>query len=151
MGKDYYGILGVDKKASQDDIKKAYRRAALKWHPDKNQDKREEAEAKFKDIAEAYDVLSDPEKKNIYDQFGEEGLKGGAPGSSGEGAGPGASGAGPGGFRYEFHGDPNDMFARFFKDSFQRSSSFGESSPFEDCRILHQGGLEGLCGRHIFK
>ena len=130
MGRDYYGILGVDKKASQDDIKKAYRRAALKWHPDKNQENREEAEAKFKDIAEAYDVLSDPEKKTIYDQYGEEGLKGGPPGGEGSSSSSGGP-AGPG-FRYQFSGDPNELFARFFKDSFQRSSSFGGESPFQD-------------------
>eukprot|EP00928_Gymnodinium_smaydae_P027758 TRINITY_DN21359_c0_g1_i1.p1 TRINITY_DN21359_c0_g1~~TRINITY_DN21359_c0_g1_i1.p1 ORF type:complete len:369 (+),score=80.57 TRINITY_DN21359_c0_g1_i1:82-1107(+) len=141
MGRDYYGILGVQKDASQDEIKKAYRRAALKWHPDKNQDKKEEAEQKFKDIAEAYDVLSDPDKKVIYDQYGEEGLKGGAPGGPGGAAGSGGPGGDgmPGGFAYQFSGDPNDMFARFFKDSFQRSSSFGES-PFED------GGFAGLFG-----
>jgi len=143
MGKDYYGILGVGKDAGQEDIKKAYRKAALKWHPDKNQDKKEEAEEKFKDIAEAYDVLSDPEKKTIYDQYGEEGLKGGgAPGAAGGSGGYSEGGPGPGGpgFHYEFRGDPNDIFARFFKDSFQRSSSFGES-PFED-----MGGLFGRMG-----
>lgn len=147
MGRDYYGILGVDKKASQDDIKKAYRRAALKWHPDKNQENREEAEAKFKDIAEAYDVLSDPEKKTIYDQYGEEGLKGGPPGGSSDAA---SSGGPPGGFRYQFSGDPNELFARFFKDSFQRSSSFGEGSPFEDMfgGMFGQGmgGMGGMGG-----
>mmetsp|Transcript_42513 Transcript_42513/g.98542 ORF Transcript_42513/g.98542 Transcript_42513/m.98542 type:complete len:338 (-) Transcript_42513:96-1109(-) len=146
MGKDYYGILGLDRSASPDDIKKAYRRMALKWHPDKNQDKREEAEAKFKDIAEAYDVLSDAEKKSIYDQFGEEGLKGGAgqpPSGAPEGA-PGGFSA-PGGFTYQFSGDPNDIFARFFKDSFQRSSSFGES-PFEDMGGLFGGFGPGMMG-----
>lgn len=142
MGKDYYGILEVPRTASQDDIKKAYRRCALKWHPDKNQDKKEEAGEKFKEIAEAYDVLSDPDKKAIYDQYGEEGLKGGpAPG------GHGASGfGGPQGFSYQFRGDPNDMFARFFKDSFERSSSFGES-PFEDGGFASLfGGMGGMPG-----
>mmetsp|Transcript_14365 Transcript_14365/g.25255 ORF Transcript_14365/g.25255 Transcript_14365/m.25255 type:complete len:439 (-) Transcript_14365:103-1419(-) len=150
MGKDYYGILGVGKDAGQEDIKKAYRKAALKWHPDKNQDKKEEAEEKFKDIAEAYDVLSDPEKKTIYDQYGEEGLKGGgAPGAAGGSGGYSEGGPGPGGpgFHYEFRGDPNDIFARFFKDSFQRSSSFGES-PFEDMGGLfgRMGGMGGMGG-----
>ena len=73
--------------ASENDIKKAYKKAAMKWHPDKNPDKLEEAERRFKDIAEAYDVLSDPQKKKIYDQFGEEGLKGG--GDMGGGGMPG--------------------------------------------------------------
>lgn len=126
MGVDYYAVLAIPRTASNDDIKKAYRRAALRWHPDKNQDKKAEAEEKFKEVAEAYDVLSDPQKKAIYDQYGEEGLKGGAP------TGPEAdSPSGPGGFTYKFNADPNDMFARFFKDSFHRSSSFG-ASPFDD-------------------
>jgi molecular chaperone DnaJ len=68
MSKDYYNILGVDKSASKDDIKKAYRKMALKYHPDKNADK--EAEAMFKDINEAYEVLSDDTKKSNFDQFG---------------------------------------------------------------------------------
>lgn len=72
MGKDYYSILGIEKGASEDDIKKAYRKQALKWHPDKN--KSPHAEEKFKEIAEAYEVLSDPKKRDIYDQFGEEGM-----------------------------------------------------------------------------
>eukprot|EP00931_Biecheleriopsis_adriatica_P070725 TRINITY_DN4450_c1_g1_i1.p1 TRINITY_DN4450_c1_g1~~TRINITY_DN4450_c1_g1_i1.p1 ORF type:complete len:382 (+),score=106.08 TRINITY_DN4450_c1_g1_i1:73-1146(+) len=150
MGKDYYGVLGVGKSASEDEIKKAYRRMALKWHPDKNQDKPEEAEQKFKDIAEAYDVLSDPEKKKIYDLYGEEGLKGGPPPPGGPGhdeGGMGGAGGGmpPGGFSYQFSGDPNDMFARFFKDSFQRSSSFGES-PFQDMGGFGFGGMGGMPG-----
>lgn len=71
MGKDYYCILGIEKGASDEDIKKAYRKQALKFHPDKN--KSPQAEEKFKEIAEAYEVLSDPKKREIYDQFGEEG------------------------------------------------------------------------------
>uniref|UniRef100_A0A673HGH1 DnaJ homolog subfamily B member 9 n=1 Tax=Sinocyclocheilus rhinocerous TaxID=307959 RepID=A0A673HGH1_9TELE len=71
MGKDYYSVLGIQKGASDDEIKKAYRKQALKYHPDKN--KSPGAEDKFKEIAEAYDVLSDPKKKDIYDKFGEEG------------------------------------------------------------------------------
>lgn len=71
MGKDYYCILGIEKGASDDDIKKAYRKQALKFHPDKN--KSPQAEEKFKEVAEAYEVLSDPKKREIYDQYGEEG------------------------------------------------------------------------------
>jgi len=69
MAEDYYQVLGVEKKASADDIKKAYRKLALKWHPDKNPNNKT-AEEKFKKISEAYAVLSDPEKRNQYDQFG---------------------------------------------------------------------------------
>ena len=74
MGKDYYKILGLVKGASEDDIKKAYRKMALKYHPDKN--KAPGSEEKFKEIAEAYEVLSDKRKREVYDQYGEEGLKG---------------------------------------------------------------------------
>ncbi len=75
MKRDYYEILGVDRNVSESDLKKAYRQMALKFHPDKNHGSKE-AEEKFKEAAEAYDVLSDPEKRKIYDQFGHDGLKG---------------------------------------------------------------------------
>lgn len=74
MGKDYYKTLGIQKGASDEDIKKAYRKLALKYHPDKN--KAAGAEEKFKEIAEAYEVLSDKKKRDVYDRYGEDGLKG---------------------------------------------------------------------------
>ena len=74
MGKDYYKILGVSEIATDDEIKKAYRKLALKWHPDKN--KSPGAEDKFKEISEAYDVLSDKGKRETFDKYGEEGLHG---------------------------------------------------------------------------
>ncbi|XP_065876846.1 uncharacterized protein [Euphorbia lathyris] len=78
MGVDYYNILKVNRNASEDDLKKAYKRLAMIWHPDKNPSaKRTEAEAKFKQISEAYDVLTDPQKRQIYDLYGEEALKSG--------------------------------------------------------------------------
>ena len=74
---DYYALLGVDRKADDAALKKAYRKAAVKWHPDKHASKPEAeqkaAEEKFKEIAEAYDVLSDPQKRQIYDVYGVEG------------------------------------------------------------------------------
>lgn len=73
--RDYYEVLGVDAKASQDDIKKAYRQLALRYHPDRNPGDKE-AEENFKEAAEAYEVLRDPQKRNIYDQFGHAGLEG---------------------------------------------------------------------------
>lgn len=73
--RDYYEVLGVGKGASADEIKRAYRRMAMKYHPDKNPNDKD-AEAKFKECAEAYEVLSDPEKRKNYDQFGHEGLRG---------------------------------------------------------------------------
>ena len=72
--KDYYEILGVQKTDSDEQIKKAYRKLALKYHPDKNPDNREEAEAKFKEIGEAYSVLSDAQKRAAYDRYGHSGL-----------------------------------------------------------------------------
>jgi len=74
MGKDYYSILGVARSASPDEIKKAYRKLALKYHPDHNKGDKE-AESKFKDISESYAVLSDPEKRKQYDRFGSDGFQ----------------------------------------------------------------------------
>lgn len=117
MGVDYYKVLQVDKDAKDDDLKKAYRKLAMKWHPDKNPNNKKEAEAKFKQISEAYEVLSDPQKRAIYDQYGEEGLKGQVPP-------PGAGGSsfnfgGPTVFRFNPR-NADDIFAEFF----------GFSSPF---------------------
>merc|ERR1712110_536883 len=120
MGKDYYTVLGVSRGASDDEIKKAYRKLALKYHPDKNQSPG--AEERFKEIGEAYDVLSDTRKKQIYDQYGEEGLKGSMGGGPGQQQGPqGMPNFGDGGFSYTYHGDPNATFRQFF----------GNSNPFE--------------------
>lgn len=75
MAKDYYEILGVSRDADEKEIKKAYRKLAMKWHPDHNEGN-PEAETKFKECSEAYEVLNDPEKRQIYDRYGEEGLRG---------------------------------------------------------------------------
>src|SRR6056297_4175147 len=72
---DYYEVLGISKSASQDEIKKAYRKMALKYHPDKNPDDNE-AESKFKEAAEAYEILRDPQKKAKYDQYGHAAFSG---------------------------------------------------------------------------
>ncbi|MED6258934.1 DnaJ subfamily B member 5 [Ataeniobius toweri] len=117
MGKDYYKTLGIPKSSNEDEIKKAYRRMALRFHPDKNTDPN--AEEKFKEIAEAYEVLSDPKKRVVYDQLGEEGLKTG--GSSSSGA-PGSST-----HHYTFHGDPHATFASFFGGSNPFDMFFGSS------------------------
>ncbi len=104
MSKDYYDLLGVSKGASNDDIKKAYRKLAMQYHPDQNQGNAE-AEAKFKEINEAYEVLSDSRKRQNYDAFG----KAGASGSS---SGFGGFGAGSSGF--EGFGGFSDIFEEFF-------------------------------------
>jgi len=75
MAKDYYQILGVARNATDDEIKTAYRKMALKFHPDRNKGDKE-AEQRFKEAAEAYEVLRDTEKRQLYDQYGEAGLKG---------------------------------------------------------------------------
>ena len=105
--RDYYEVLGVDRNASASDIKKAYRKLAIQYHPDKNPDNKE-AEEKFKEAAEAYSVLSDPDKKARYDQFGFEGL-------NGAGGAGGFSGAGM---------DINDIFS-MFGDIFGGRGGFG--------------------------
>jgi len=119
MGKDYYRTLGISKGATDDEIKKAYRKLALKYHPDKN--KSPEAEEKFKEVAEAYEVLSDKKKRDIYDAHGEEGLKGGIPGNTGMGSG---------GNTYTFHGDPRATFAQFFGNASPFESFFGTNRMF---------------------
>ncbi|XP_066136408.1 dnaJ homolog subfamily B member 3-like [Saccopteryx bilineata] len=78
---DYYEVLGVPRQASSDAIKKAYRKLALKWHPDKNPEHKEEAERRFKQVAQAYEVLSDAKKRDVYDRYGQAGVEDGGSGS----------------------------------------------------------------------
>ncbi|MCX7905170.1 MAG: molecular chaperone DnaJ [Elusimicrobiales bacterium] len=104
MAKDYYRILGVSRNATQEEIKSAFRKLALKYHPDRNPGNKE-AEAKFKEINEAYEVLSNPEKRKMYDAYGEEGLREGF-GSSGFSGG------------FEAFSDFDDIFGGVFESFF---------------------------------
>ena len=111
MGKDYYKILGVSRTATDDEIKKGYRKMALKFHPDKN--KEPDAADKFKEVAEAFEVLKDKDKRAVYDKYGEEGLKGQPSFGGGTGGGQGM----PAGFTsFTFSGDPFKTFHDFFGD-----------------------------------
>jgi molecular chaperone DnaJ len=107
--RDYYEVLGVDKSASEADIKKAFKKMARKYHPDLNRDDPKAAEVKFKEINEAYEVLSDPQKKAQYDQFGHAAFENGGAGAGGFGGGFGGAGFGGAGAEGGF-GDIFDMF-----------------------------------------
>jgi len=132
---DYYTVLGVDREASKDEIKRAYRRLAKKYHPDLNKDDPKEAEEKFKEVSEAYEVLSDPQKRVNYDRFGHAGVN-----------------FGPGGFEWsDFtrYGDIEDIFGDLLKNFFGGNFGFGasrgaragtRSSPFD---VFFGGGEHG--------
>lgn len=161
-GKDYYAILGISKTAKDDEIKKAYKKLALKWHPDRNVNQKELADKKFKEIAEAYEVLSDQQKRTIYDRYGEDGLKnGGPPPPSDFGSGDGFKASGfpgsgfsssgfPGGTTFSFSStggapggfhtrNPDDLFREVFGSAgFPGMSASGGPGGF--------GGFGGMGG-----
>jgi len=127
--KDYYSILGVSKSSSADEIKKAYRKLALQYHPDRNKGNKV-SEDKFKEVTKAYEVLSDPQKKQTYDQFGEAAFEQGGPGAGGPFGGGFGQQGGPftytysnqeGNFDFGGFSDPFDIFEQFF----------GGASPFQ--------------------
>ena len=135
MAKDYYEALGVTKSASATDIKKAYRKLALEYHPDRNKSK--EAHEKFKEVTKAYEVLSDPKKKQMYDQFGAAAFEQGGPGGF-RGGGPfgGFGGAesgqyGPFTYTYTTSGNAGEFDFGGFSDPFEIFEQFfGGASPF---------------------
>lgn len=140
---DYYKVLGVSRNASDADIGKAYKKLALKYHPDKNPDNKEQAEENFKKVSEAYDVLHDAEKRKMYDQFGKQGVQGGS-------GGPG----GAGGVSFQqadqifkafFGGD--DPFQMFFGDDgdgpFGRGGMGGMGGMPGGARVIFRNGMPG--------
>jgi len=148
---DYYKVLGVNKGATEKEIKRAYRKLAREHHPDQNPDDREAAEERFKAIGEAYGVLSDPQKRKTYDQFGKSGLQGGSGGgfTSMDAhkifemfmGGMGGPGGFPGGGNFTFNvGGPGGGFGR--------SSGMGGMGgfPFGD---MFGGGMGGMGGRQF--
>ena len=108
MKRDYYEILGVDRSVTEEDLKKAYRKLAVKWHPDKNPDDRARAEERFKEISEAYQILCDAERRAQYDRFGHAAFE----------QGTGFSG-------FEFSGNFEDMLGDLFGDFFGTSRTRG--------------------------
>ena len=112
--RDYYEVLGVNKNATDDELKRAYRKLAKKYHPDANPDNKKEAEAKFKEVSEAYEVLSDKQKRQMYDQFGFDGPQGFNGGQGGYYS-YGSGFDGFGGFSdFGDFGDLGDIFSSFF-------------------------------------
>src|SRR5476649_693570 len=131
--RDYYQTLGVTKSSSAAEIKTAYRKLALEFHPDRNKSK--EAEGKFKEVTKAYEVLSDPQKKQTYDQYGHDAFEQGGPASGGPFGGGFGGQSGPfsytystsgteGGFDFGGFSDPFDIFEQFFGGS---GNPFGRS------------------------
>lgn len=124
MAKDYYEVLGISKDAGSNEVKKAYRKLAMQYHPDKNSGD-EHAEEKFKEVSEAYEVLKDPDKRGRYDQFGNGGLRGGFEGFGG----------GFGGFEF----DLSDALRTFMSEGFGFGDMFGASGQTRSRRTRARG------------
>lgn len=144
MAKDYYEILGVSKNATDDEIKKAYRQQAKKWHPDANPDNRKEAEEKFKEVGEAYSVLSNADKRRNYDQFGSaDGPQFNGAGGSGFGGFGGFNGFNGGTYTYTsgggfgFDNVVDDFVSSIFGGGARRSSGRSTNGP-QKGEDLHQ-------------
>ena len=131
--RDYYEVLGVNKNATDEELKKAYRRLAKKYHPDANPNNKEEAEKKFKEVNEAYENLSDPQKRKMYDQFGFNGPQG----FGGAGQGGGYYSYSSSGFDGFDMGDLGDIFSSFFGGGFGGRSSRPNNGPRKGNDIRH--------------
>lgn len=138
MASDYYSVLGIGRDADINALKSAFRRKAMEFHPDRNPGDKA-AEAKFKEVSEAYSVLSDPEKRQIYDRFGAEGLKGAGPGGGFAGGGAG------------FDDVLNGMFGDLFEDLFAGGRS-GQRGPQRGADLRRDVGIsldEAFSGRSV--
>ena len=134
--RDYYEVLGVNKNATDEELKKAYRKLAKKYHPDANPDNKEEAERKFKEVNEAYETLSDKQKRQMYDQFGFDGPQGFGTGQGGGYYSYGTGFDGFGGFSdFGDFGDLGDIFSSFFGGSSTRSRSSSRVRRGADLKI----------------
>lgn len=146
--RDYYDVLGIDRNADEKTIKKAYRKLAKKYHPDTNAGNADAAD-KFKEVNEAYDVLSDPKKKKMYDQFGHAAFEAGADPNAGAGGFGGFQGGTNGGYQeFHFNGENmddifGDIFGNMFHGSHGGSSSFGSGSGFHSTGGFGGSGFGG--------
>eukprot|EP00164_Ancoracysta_twista_P001288 GFYU01001688.1.p1 GENE.GFYU01001688.1~~GFYU01001688.1.p1 ORF type:complete len:328 (+),score=93.15 GFYU01001688.1:151-1134(+) len=122
MGTDYYGVLGLKQNATQEEIKREYRKLALKWHPERNKKDLPLSKQKFSEIAEAYDVLSDDRCRALYDMYGEHGLKNGVPDGYG----------GKKGGNYQFSGDAEAVFSKVFGTGNPFADLYDDNSSFFD-------------------
>lgn len=158
---DYYEVLGITKNASDEEVKRAYKKMALTWHPDRNRSRAEEATTMFKLVAEAYEILGNAEARRIYDQYGHAGLKGelprsgfeagsfanfGFPNSFGTAFGfPAGFGPGPGP-SFHFH-DPFEIFNSFFGSQNPFGHHFNVAGdPFSAHRQLHEQMMQQSFG-----
>src|SRR3990172_8357730 len=144
---DYYDILGVSKSATKEEIKKAYRKQALEWHPDRHKDEKEAAERRFKEINEAYQVLYDSQKRSAYDQFGHAAFSPGGGAQAGGFAGQNPFGGsqsqwGPFTYTYTTSGGGESLFAGFdFGDPFDIFEQFFGGTPFRRSGSVPRYGI----------
>ena len=145
--RDYYDVLGIDRNADEKTIKKAYRKLAKKYHPDTNAGNPDAAD-KFKEVNEAYDILSDPKKKKMYDQFGHAAFEAGADPGAGAGAGGfgGFQGGGNGSYQeFHFNGENmDDIFGDIFGNMFHGSHGGGFHSGFGGSGFHSGSGFGGF-------
>ena len=144
--RDYYEILGVSKSASDAELKAAYRKKALEWHPDRHQNDKKTAESKFKEVNEAYEVLSDTQKKAAYDQYGHAAFQQGGFGNAAGPSGGGAYRQGPFSYSYSTSGGQG-FSAQGGPASGWDFSDFGFSDPFDIFEQFFGGGGSPFGGR----